>query len=196
MSVNENDYKVLENGLFAIISTGEIINPKDLINANINKSKESLDNAREIAREFDIPLDAKIVRHKNVEYHVATVKPKFKFNKIFESSLQGIFDDKKLDVYSLAFLGRFTPYIVYPQNYLIVENDFPTVVKLAEILGIKRNKMEKVLKELEYYEIIKRVKKGVQNWIYFNPFLYASGGVIEITTVRLFEKSLYSTNQK
>jgi hypothetical protein len=191
--VDENKFEIDSEGDYVDQYSGEKIDPEDLMNAHYKKAKENLAQAAEIARLSNIPFSTRLVKHKNVEYHVAAVKPKFKFNKIFESSMKDLFEDKNLDVYSLAFLGRFTPYIVFPQNYLVLENEFPTIEKIGEILKIKRQKVNEILKELEYLEIIKRVKRGRNNIIFFNPFLYASGLDIEIATIQLFENSLFST---
>lgn len=52
--------------------------------------------------------------------------------------------------------------------------------------------MYNILKELEMHDIIKRVKANSSNIIYFNPFLYASGGIVHNDTFKLFEESIFN----
>ena len=63
------------------------------------------------------------------------------------------------------------PYIKFPENFISINGESPTLVKLANLLGIQKRRLQTVLRELEYMEVIKIVKNGRNNIIYFNPFL-------------------------
>ena len=98
----------------------------------------------------------------------------------------------KLTLYSLAFISKFMGHVNFPENLLMIDHECPTIEELAELMGCKRNKMSEILKELEYYDVIKKIKVGNKNYIYFNPQLISSGKKINSETYSLFRDSIFN----
>lgn len=70
----------------------------------------------------------------------------------------------------------------------------PNQDEMCEFLRIGRTKLNSILKELEYYDVIKRVKINGKTYIYINPFLVCTG-LLAVDTYKLFEKSIYNPNK-
>lgn len=104
-----------------------------------------------------------------------------------------MFDEEiKLSLGARGFIATYSSCINFPKNCVVVNNKYPTIQDLISQLGVNENKVYKILKELEEAEVIKRIKMGNQNCIYFNPFLYCGGGVVDKDTYNMFKKSRWS----
>lgn len=170
--------------------TGELIDPQKYISENCQWAKQSIENATKIAGIFKIPFNAKLVTYRHSNYVYANVKTKYLFQKTFQESAQELFK-QKLSIYSKAFIGQFIPFLAFPQNYITVNGSNPTVNEFAELMGVNRKKMYDVLNQLEQLEVIKRVKRGKNNIVYVNPYLYSSGADVELDTLLMFTGSIY-----
>lgn len=173
-------------------STGEILDKKELKLAAEIKIKET---SRAITREMidmGIYLDVRVVRDTfGEEYNSINIKENYEFNKIYRVELMKLFNEIQLDAISYAFLGRFTPCLHFPSNSLMLNGTHPSQVEMADAMGIGKTKLNEVLKQLEFYNIIKREKINGKLYIFFNPFLYSTG-VVSLDTVRLFKESVFN----
>jgi hypothetical protein len=111
---------------------------------------------------------------------------------MFRGDLKMLYKEQDLSIHALAFIAMFSAYIYFPKNHLIVDSQNPNIDKLCEMLKVKKSKMFEILKELENKYIIKRVKNGKDLIIYFNPFLFCSGGVAHKDTYELFKFNPYN----
>ena len=102
-------------------------------------------------------------------------------------------EEIKLSLGARAFIGTYSPFVTFPMNNVIVDNQYLSIESIMKTLDICESKVYKILKELETYEIIKRVRCGKQNNIFFNPFLYCAGGVVHNDTYEMFKRSRWST---
>lgn len=64
--------------------------------------------------------------------------------------------------------------------------------EVCELVGVGKTKLYEIYKELEKYHVIKRMKLHNGTVIYFNPFLYSCGGLIDIETYNLFKDTGYN----
>lgn len=187
----EDRYYETEDGLVDR-HTAEVINLNEIIDAKSKAYRKGFAELRKEASILGVPVPFTLKLIRNVDYKIVQIKEGYLFNKMFRIDLQAFFKNSDLDVYSLAFIARFTPFIVYPQNYLVINGSFPTEKELSPLLKIKPRKLSSVLRELEYYEVIRRKKDGTKNVIYFNPFLFCSGVVIDLDTYNLFADSIFN----
>jgi hypothetical protein len=161
------------------VPTGEILSEDFEL---LKRSKQNLKLIYEHVKKAyadngeSIGLELRIL--KGIQYIVVSPKTKCPFNQMYQDDLKKIFESKKLTIFTLAYLARFTPYIKFPENFLVIENHIPNQDELAESLSVRRNKIAEAEKELEYHEIIKKVKSGNNRIVYFNPFLYTAGLVV------------------
>lgn len=185
-------YVVDDDGMFVDLDTGEIIDNKEIISAIETKRNENFISATDEMMSFGYNDFDRIVKYKGVEYPCVTVKKNYTFGKVFRVAIREIMRDGKLSLNARAFIATFEPYISFPYNNIIINSQYPSQKDVEDMLGLKRASVYNILKELEMYDIIKRVKANNSNIIYFNPFLYASGGIIHSDTFKLFEKSVFN----
>jgi hypothetical protein len=190
--MEEREYIVTSTGLVSI-KTGELIDPKDYIKENLDCARELLLEANKTARDHDIKFKARIVNDKERIYLLTNVKEGFDFRKIMYVSVQGLFKNK-LSIYSKAFIGQFTAYLSFPDNLIKIDKRCPSIEDFAELMGVGKNKIYEILKELEKFEVVKREKNGKGILVYFNPYLY-SVGLVDLETVKLFMGSIYNIRE-
>lgn len=185
-------YIVDDDGQFNDLDTGEIIDNKELIKAKKNKlNADFITTAQELI-ELGSNEDIRIVKYKGVNYPCTTIKQNYTFGKVFRVAIREIMRDGKLSLNARAFIATFEPYISFPYNNIIINSQYPNQKDIESMLGLKRASIYNILKELEMHDIIKRVKANNSNVIYFNPFLYASGGIVHSDTFKLFEESIFN----
>lgn len=175
--------------------TGELV--------DVNEIKRTLEedlidiknkNTR-IMAELGIPIEIKLVRDKTGEpYETLIVKENHEFNKIFRGDVNDMFEHSDLSIEAAGFLGRFSSKLHFPSNSILLDGKHPNQEEMCEYLRIGRTKLNSILKELEFYDVIKRVKMNGKTYIYVNPFLYSTGR-LSIDTYRLFAKSAYNPNK-
>lgn len=185
-------YIVDDDGRYIDVDTGEIIDDKQIIKAVAFKRNENFISATNTMIELGYKDVDRIVKYKGVEYPCVTIKEKYTYGKVFRVALREIMKDGKLSLNARAFIATFEPYISFPYNSIIVNAQYPSQQEIEDMLGLKRASVYNILKELEMYNIIKRVKANNKSVIYFNPFLYASGGIIHSDTYKLFENSVFN----
>lgn len=191
-NIDNIKYIIDDDGMIVDTETGEIIDNQDIIRAKELKRNEDFISATNELIQLGYSNVDRIVKYKGIEYPCVVIKQNYTFGKVFRVALREIMKDGKLSLNARAFIATFEPYISFPYNNIIVDSQYPSQQDLEDILGLKRTALYKALKELEYYDIIKRVKANNSTVIYFNPFLYASGGIIHSDTFKLFEKSVYN----
>lgn len=189
---NDIRYVVDDDGRFIDLDTGEIINNKEIVDAIETKRNEDFMSATDKMINFGYDDFDRIIKYKGVEYPCVTIKQKYTFGKVFRVALREIMKDGKLSLNARAFIATFEPYISFPYNNIIINSQHPSQKEIEDMLGLKRTALYKVIKELESFDIIKRIKTNSVTVIYFNPFLYASGGIVHSDTYKLFEDSAFN----
>jgi hypothetical protein len=172
--------------------TGEMIDFDEIKKAKLEKIQNDYTQLKKECNFFGKILPIKIIRLNGVRYSCVSVKKDYNFNKMFRSDLKMLYKNQNLSIHALAFIGLFSTFIYFPKNNLIVDSQNPNIEKLCEMMKVKRSKMFEILKELEEKYIIKRSKNGKDLIIYFNPFLFCSGGVIHNDTYELFRYNPYN----
>lgn len=99
---------------------------------------------------------------------------------------------KKIGKWELAFILRSLQFLDYPSNQLIINNMPPTIDELAVMMGCKANKISEILRNLEYFDVIKKRKAGRNVFIYLNPFFSNSGIDTTKETYYMFSDSIYN----
>ena len=133
-----------------------------------------------------------VVRHRNKDYQCVEVKREFEFNKEFRVELRDIMLSKELSKNARCFIGTLSPFISFPSNAIHIKYKNPTFDELMDILDMSKPTFTDTLKELEYNNIIRRVKRDGQLIIYFNCFLFVGGYCVEKDTYDLFKSSMYN----
>lgn len=185
-------YIVDDDNRFVDLDTGEIIDSKSLIGAKKSKRNEDFISATEELIQLGYNDIDRIVQYKGVKYPCVTIKQNYTYGKVFRVALREIMKDGKLSLNARAFIATFEPYISFPYNNIIVNSQYPSQKDIEDMLGLKRASVYNILKELETFDIVKRVKANNSTIIYFNPFLYASGGIIHSDTFKLFKNSAFN----
>jgi hypothetical protein len=185
-------YKKINENQVTDKETGEIINYDEILKAQQELIEEEYTQLKDECFLLGKNIPIKIVKLNGVKYPCVTIKKNYTFNKIFRGDMKMLLKNNNLSIHALAFIGMFEHYICFTRNNLIVDCENPTIEKLCKMLGIKRSKMFEILKELEDKYIIKRTKSGKDLIIYFNPFLFCSGGVVHKDTYDLFKFNPYN----
>lgn len=185
------NYKIIDNQIIDI-STGEIISKKDIIQAHKEHLFEDFQLMMEDSFELNENVDIRIIKCRGASYNCTSIKEKYTFNKQFRGDLKVLYSDVNLSVYAHGFISRFSPFLDFPYNNIIIDNKNPSVETLYEMLNVKKTKMFEILKELEKNDVIKRVRQAKEIVIYFNPFLICSGAMVHCDTYKLFENSVFN----
>ena len=187
-----------DDGFVVETSTGEIIMSNDeLQNMIIQKQKEEFKRGRKLLQDLGLEQKYNLIKINNEETDTILVKKGYDFNRIFRVEMRIVMNNKmfQLSLGAKAFIGNFTPFISFPENSILVDGERPTIKDYMNMMGIGKSKLYSIFKELEEYEIIKRINLGTKLIIYFNPYLY-SCGYVNKDTVELFKNSQYATNQR
>jgi len=188
----EIEYLLTKRGI-ENTTTGELIEPDDYIKHNLENAKQLILDARTVAIEFEKPFNVKIVDRKSSNPGLRVPikhNNKYHFQKVFQSCAQYLFT-QNLKMSTKAFIAQFINYINYPYNYIEINDKNPTIKELSEIMKVKMDKIYEILKELGYHDVIKRIKSGKNNLIYFNPYIYCGGKEVVFETAVLFRNSIY-----
>ncbi|MDD4358877.1 MAG: hypothetical protein PHY30_03635 [Candidatus Pacebacteria bacterium] len=185
-------YKFEDNRLIDT-TTGEVI-PISKIEKTITKNIiETFQEKQKTLNELGIDNKLRLIRAKTgQEFWCTEIKQGYTFNKVFRVEVRNMFKANKLSIYAKGFIANMEPFLYFPTNTIVIDGKNPDMNKLCEMLEVKQAKMYRVLKELEDNEIIKRVKINGNMIIFFNPFLYSCGGIVDLETYKLFEKSIYN----
>ena len=189
--MKNTNFKLTENNQYVNIETDEIISKDVLIKMLKTEQQEVFaDNNEALIALGELPSSLVV---NGREYEVVSVKRNHEFNKIFRVEVRNIMlrKDNKLSIHAKATIATLECFITFPSNCVLVDGKIPSREKLCDLVGVGKSKMYDILKELEYYEIIKRQKESGGVAIYFNPFLYCSGKVVQKTTYDLFKNSMY-----
>lgn len=160
------------NGYYVDLSTGAQGRPTDeFVKHSIDDLKQHYSEVKQVATEAGIDFKGRFTTSDYKSKLVAVKRNRsYHFVKVFDE-MQELLTNSALDVYSLAFMARFTPYVSHPENSLQVNGSYPTTTELAYLLGIKKNKLLEILKALRFYDVIRTEKNGRGIIIYFNPYL-------------------------
>jgi hypothetical protein len=188
----EQKYKIFNDGLIDL-TTGEKITDREVLKEIIREHKDELQDIQQLASELGISPKYIISTKKYGESRCVVIKDGYHHFVGYRVDLKNLFNQgNKLSIPSLAFIARFSPYILFPQNCLVINEKNPTTAVLWEELGVKKSTMYEILGELKKFDIIKMVRQGRENIIYFNPFLYCAGNVVLEETYQLFKDSSFN----
>jgi hypothetical protein len=194
MSFHEQDvlYDVHNNQICSRL-TGEIV-PKDVFRDLMgNTLADQVDDYINQHKLLGIEPKFTIHKFKKGIFPCVSIKKNFVFNKIFRVKTREIMLEGKLKANSWAFIGAFQNFIEFPTNEIMINNQHLTLEELGQMIGLGKNKISKVVKELEYYDVIKVVTRHkLPPVIYFNPFLFCAGKVVHSYTYSMFQDSIYS----
>ncbi|OPH61701.1 hypothetical protein BC351_00215 [Paenibacillus ferrarius] len=200
--IEQNDEFIIDaeyhliDGQF-VNTDGEIIQ-KEILKKSIEKQKlDDFYEAISTMNSLGINSNLRLIRARNgAKYFCIKIKENYTFNKVFRVDMRWLLENVALSDRAQIFLFRFQHYLHFPSNSIVVNSEHPTVEKLGEMMGVKENVTRKTLNELEKQGIIKTQQIANRRIVYFNPFLISSGGIIDVDTYRLFESSIYNSNNK
>lgn len=183
-----------ENGNIVQVSTGEIVDLKEIKSAFEKNLCDEFIKTHQTALKAGIELNIRLVKDKRgQQYFTTNVKENFHFVKVFKVDVRDALETHNLSIFARGFLYTCLAYLHFPSNTLNINGQSPTNELLCEKLNVGKTKLYEIYKELEKYEIIKRKKINGQMVIYLNPFLH-SCGLVDIETYNLFETSVYNPN--
>jgi group I intron endonuclease len=94
----------------------------------------------------------------------------FMWNDIIVYKNGNIIKDNELDIFEKAFLYTIIP-LIDPISYRVVyKEECPTHNTLAQLSNMSPRKMYQVIQGLETKKLIRRMKNGLANIIYVNPY--------------------------
>lgn len=189
---NKERYVVNDDGEIIDIFTGETKSKKELFESKEKELIEGFYGSIEEMSDLGYLKDMRVVQYKGVSYPCKTVKEKYMFGKVFNVVLREIMSSGELSLNARAFIATFEPYISFPYNSIVIKSQYPTQKQYEDIMGLKKSALYSLFKQLEAMDIIKRVKMNNCTVIYFNPFLYASGGIVHEDIYDMFKSSLYN----
>jgi hypothetical protein len=177
--------------------TGELITEEQFHNLFSDDINNKLIDYKKACKEVGQMPQIGISKLQGSVYTVVPIKNKHKFNKVFEVDMRElILKGKSLTTNEFAFIGCFTSFITFPTNEIKVNNEYLTFEEIGKMIGIGKNAVSTMLKNLEKNEVIKVVKRHkLPPIIYFNPFLNCSGKVVEYDTYMLFRDSIFNPNR-
>lgn len=114
------------------------------------------------------------------------------FYKFYKDSLVFLKDDKiKPNV--LKTLFSFIYLLVFDTNEFVSINGIPSNQKqLAEYLGITERTLRNHVKELENFQVVKRIPKGREVNILVNPYFVSFGSKNTDESLKIFAKSVWA----
>ena len=182
-----------EKGQCYNTETGELINIKNLKQESNEEIQEAFNKYANKSYDLDGKLDYELKKSKTGEqYLCVSIKPGYYYTKVFRMDGMYLIEKVGISLDARGFVYTFSNHIYHPTNTIVVNGQNPSVLKMAEMCLIKDRKMGYILAELEKKEVIKRVKINGKLVIFFNPFLIASGGVVDAETYELFKNSIFN----
>ena len=129
------------------------------------------------------------------------IKPSIIFderiNSISVSNMKDLFLNEGISSQDRQFIGTLSPFIKYPNNDILVFNEYLTLENLGKFIGISKNIITKVVKNLQELNVINVVSGGKNPpTIYFNPNLISSGECISCSTIEMFDDIAHSERAK
>jgi hypothetical protein len=190
--VSEAKYRIDENGVLYDVTTGEVINTKELRKAyQANVALKLVKNELELS-EINEHLGLRLVADKRgQEFHVLNVKEGFHFVKVFKVALREVLTTNDLSKASKSAYLDFEAYTNFPSNTVSINGGTPSIETLCKALDLKKTRLYEVLKELETADLIRRKKINGQLVIYINPYIYCCG-LVDYETIEIFEDSMYN----
>lgn len=144
-------------------------------------------------RELNIKSDLVVIKYKGQNYSCKKINPNHYFMKVFRVQVREIIKNKELSKNARMFIGTLESFLYFPTNSVIIDGKNPTPQELMNLLDIGKSKYYEVIKELEDKEIIKVIKRNGDTIIFFNPFLFSAGAVVDRETFEMFKNSRFST---
>jgi hypothetical protein len=185
-------YFITENNEILDTSTGEVISLDEIKRAKEEKVAKELSNIRSELKSLNIHSDLVLIKQRGENYPCVKVKPNHYFQKVFRVEVRELMKRKELSKNARMFIGTLQTFLYFPTNAVIVDGHNPTSEELIDLLDVGRSTYFNTLQELEEKEIIKRVKRNGDIVIYFNPFLFSAGGVVDKETLEMFKNSRFS----
>jgi hypothetical protein len=177
--------------------TGELITEDEFHERFSEDLSKKLKDYKKACRDVGELPKLGINKLQGVVYACVPIKNKYKFNKVFEVDMRElILKGKTLTTNEFAFIGCFTSFITFPTNEIKVNNEYLTFEEIGKMIGIGKNAVATMIKNLEKNEVIKVVKRHkLPPIIYFNPFLNCGGKVVEYETFMLFRDSIFNPDR-
>lgn len=151
-------------------------------------SKEEITHANSMG----LSVELIVQKYKNSTYNCIKIKPNAEFGKVFRVNAKELALKSNMSEKCWAFISKTEPFIAFPTNSIVMNGSTPTLEELGKFMGYGQSKLYETLKELEFNEVIKRVKVKGNTIIYYNPFLYCSGKVVLTEVYNYFESSDYN----
>lgn len=193
----EDRYYKTDEGQIVDTSTGEIVDVDEIEKAISKNVIDNFTKANRDLHKLGLDTNLRIIRARDGQlYPCAKIKERYVFNKVFRVEVRNMLDSSNLSIYALAFITKFEPHLYFPTNSVVINGKRPTIEQMWEMLGVKKTKMYEILKELEKHDVIKRIDLNGFPVIYFNPFLYSCGGLVDRDTYNYFEDSIYNPINK
>ena len=186
-------------GLTVDIGTGEITSIENQRKLIIEKAKKATEESNEELVSIGLQPNIKtaVINFRGRKYTTVKIKEKQEFNKIFRVDFRELLQSKGMTKNKNARLAiaSLIGFITFPTNVVMVDGMYPSNEDLEKLWGLSQMIVKRTLKDLEYYQVIKRKKMGSQRLIYFNPFLVCGGGVVDINAYSLFKESTFNNEE-
>jgi len=185
-------YILTEDRQVVDIATGEVIDKKEIQELQVSDLEHDTNQLNQELRASGSETVYKLVKIYNEKFNCVEIKKGFTYGKVFRVELRKIMENKVLSKNARVVIATLEPFLSFPRNTVIINSKTPTMKEIQNIVEIGKTNLYQALAELEEKEVIKRVKSNGQTLIYFNPFLYVSGGYVEVDTYELFKHSQYN----
>ena len=200
MNIDSNQKDLLyfiHNGQIVCNDTGELITEEDFHKTFKDDIATKLKEYRNICDDVEELPQFGIRKLQGSTYACFPIKNKYQYNKVFRGDMRELLKSGLLTKNELAFVGFFTSFITFPTNEIKMDNEYLTFEEMGKMIGIGKNAVATTLINLEKNEVVKVVKRHkLPPVVYFNPFLFCSGKVVEYETYMLFRDSGFNPNVK
>lgn len=184
---DETIYGVTENGEVYDGGTGEVISLEEIKKAKQKKIYETVAQANLELKDLGLQSNLIVCEYRGEKYNCISIKPNHQFDKMFRTSMQDVILKYELSLNAKALLLTIMPFIVFPSNIVSIKK-CKTIEDIGELVGFKKSATYKAFKELIDKQIINKTKFNGQTQIYVNPYLISSGGIVEKSTIDMFNE--------
>lgn len=181
------------------LDNGEITELEEQKKNIVQRAKQAtLESNKELA-EIGLPSNIKtiIVKDKSRKPALVEIKKDYEFNKLFRVDFRELFQRPEMIKNKNARLAiaSLLGFITFPSNKIVIDGESPSNADLEKLWGISQTIVKRVLKDLEYHEVIKRPTENGQRAIYFNPFLVSCGLKVDESTYMLFRETTFNSEK-
>ncbi len=164
-----------ENGEDVILETGEVLKIEKLVEIITSVKKDDTDKRKREGLK-------KLKALKENKKHFSKEKEGRIFGMIYEFD----YGDKLLNIEQEGLYSILRKNIQLDGSGFVVIKGVHTRMQLAEYCGISKNKISKLLAELEGFNLIKVLDTGRNIDIYINPYYYRVNRWCDDNTIKMF----------